>query len=119
MSENYITLPDTDGSINISEEVVAVMAAAAIAEVDGVAGLSNTAGSDIQNFVGKRSVSKGIKIDFADNAIVIDALVMLRYGSGIAGVCAKIQEAVIAAVESMTGIRPTVNVHVTGVVFND
>ncbi|MCD8017558.1 MAG: Asp23/Gls24 family envelope stress response protein [Oscillospiraceae bacterium] len=118
MSENYITLPQSDGSVNISEEVVAIISAAAISEVEGVAGLSNTAGSDIQDFIGKRSVSKGIKIDFADSAITIDALIMLHYGSGIAAVAAKVQEAVVSAVEAMTGIRPTVNVHITGVVFD-
>ena len=42
MGENkdYITHPDEKGSVNISEEVISVIAAAAAMETEGVAGLS-------------------------------------------------------------------------------
>ena len=41
---NYITTPTDHGTINISEDVFAVMVGAAVAEVDGVAGMANTVG---------------------------------------------------------------------------
>ena len=47
MGESYITCREENGSINISEDVVASMVRAAVTEIDGVAGLSNTAGGEI------------------------------------------------------------------------
>ena len=47
MPENYITCQDEKGSINISEDVVAAMVRAAITEVDGVAGIATSAGTEL------------------------------------------------------------------------
>ena len=113
MPENYINISCEKGSVHISEEVIAVITAAAISEVEGVAGIAGTG-----EFVGKKTVSRGVKVFFGETEINIDAHIMVRYGSGIAGVAGKVQDSVISAVESMTGIKPTVNVHVTGVAFD-
>ena len=43
---------------------------------------------------------------------------MLRYGENIAATCKKAQEAIAVAVESITGVRPTVNVRVAGISFD-
>ena len=53
MGENYITCQAEIGSINISEEVISSIVRSAIAEVEGVAGLSNTAGSEIAELIEK------------------------------------------------------------------
>ena len=47
MAENYITCQEANGSINISEDVISTMVRAAVLDVEGVAGLSNTAGAEI------------------------------------------------------------------------
>ena len=47
MGDNYITCREENGSINISEEVISSIVRAAVVEVEGVAGLSNTAGGEI------------------------------------------------------------------------
>lgn len=114
----YITCQEEKGSINISDEVIAVVANAAIAEVDGVAGLANTVGSELAELFGKKSTARGIKVRFEDGQIIIDALVMVRYGHAIAQVAKKVQGAVTAAVESMLGYTPVVNVHISGVAFD-
>ena len=41
MAENYITKQDGKGSVNISEDVIAAMAAAAVTEAEGVAGFGS------------------------------------------------------------------------------
>lgn len=114
----YITCRDEKGSINISDEVIAVVANAAIAEVDGVAGLANTVGSELIELFGKKSTAKGIKVRFEEEQVIIDALVMVRYGYAVANVAKKVQTAVTAAVESMLGYTPVVNVHISGVAFD-
>ena len=118
MPENYIDIQNEKGSVNISEEVIAVIAAAAIAEVDGVAGFANTVGSEIYELLGKKPSSKGVRVSFDNGAVTVDIVVMVRYGNGIAKVAAKAQTAVAGAVESMTGLTPRVNIHVTGVAFD-
>lgn len=117
MSDNYITISDENGSINISEDVIAVMVAAALEEVEGVAGLAHTAGAELHELLGKKSVSKGVKIQFEDNSCVIDVVILVRFGCQITAAAQKVQAAISNAVESMTGCCVTVNVHVSGVSF--
>ena len=116
MPDNYITLTDEKGTINISEDVIAVMIAAAIAEVDGAASI---AGQDFANIMGKKGVSRGVKVAFNENSIVVDVQIMVRYGNSVTGVAAKLQDAVSSAITSMTNLEaPVVNVHVGGIVFD-
>ena len=118
MAENYITCQDEKGNVNISEDVIAVMAAAALAEVDGVAGMANTIGDELADFLGKKNIAKGIKLQLEEDRIIIDVLIMVRFGCNVTAVAGKVQEEIASAVEAMTGMKPTVNVHVTGVAFD-
>lgn len=117
MPENYVSIKSDKGSVNISEDVVAAIAGEALSEVEGVAGLPNTVG-EIYELLGKKPGAKGIKASFDGDGIIVDVTVMIRYGSGIAKVASAAQSAVISAIESMTGITPKVNVHVSGVAFD-
>jgi len=117
MADNYINTETEKGKINISEDVIAVMVGAAIIEVEGVDGLSNTVGNDILDLIGKKSLAKGVKISFAEDRMVIDVLILVTFGCVITDVAKKVQNAVSNAVEAMTGISPIVNVHVSGVSF--
>lgn len=119
MAENYITCQEDKGSINISEDVVLTMARATINEIDGVAGLANNAGAELAEKLGIKSSGKGLKVEFRDGVINIDAIIMVRYGYNVVSVAQQVQDAVAAAVESMTGMaKPVVNVHVSGVAFD-
>lgn len=118
MSENYISSQDEKGSVRISEDVISVIVAAAISEVEGVAGLSSTVGAELSDFLGRKTIQKGIKVQFSEEDIIVDTIIMVRYGFGITELAKKVQEGIASAVESMTGLRVVVNVHVNGVVFD-
>ncbi|NLL45202.1 MAG: Asp23/Gls24 family envelope stress response protein [Clostridiales bacterium] len=121
MGENreYITRSDEKGSINISEDVISIIAAAAIQDVPGVDGAPNTLGNDIAGFLGKKSASRGVKIRIDEEAIVVDAYIMVHYGYVISDVAKDVQNAVTNSVEAMTGLTvPEVNVHVCGITFD-
>jgi len=118
MTDNYVTYRDEKGTVNISEDVVAVMVSAAIAEIDGVSGLANTIGSELAEMLGKKSIQKGVKVQFADDVITVDAIITVKYGCAVTKVAKKVQEEVASAVESMTGIKTMVNVDVSGVTFD-
>ena len=118
MPENYIARQDEHGSINISEDVIAVMVAGAASEVGGVAGLGHTTGADPAQLPGPQGGGKGVKVQFVEDKIVVDVVVIVRFGVKINEVGVKIQEAVAGAVESMTGLESIVNVHISGISYD-
>ena len=103
--------------IKISDDVVAVIAGVAVAEVPCVAGMAGGfAGGISEVFSGKKNLAKGIKADINENNAKIDVNIIVEYGSRIPDVAFEIQNRVKKAVESMTGLKvEEVNVHVQGV----
>ncbi len=118
MGENYITCQAEKGSINISEEVITSVVKSAISEIEGVSGLSNTAGSELAELIGLKTVTKGVKVQFIDEKIIIDVIITVVYGSNIVAVANEVQDKVMSLVQASTGIeRAEVNVHVSGISF--
>lgn len=118
MSDNYITCQEEKGSINISEEVINCRVRSAISEVEGVAGLSNTAGAEIAELIGLKTVSKGVKVQFVDEKIIVDVIINVVYGCNIVNVAKQTQEKVMSLVQATTGVENAeVNVHVSGISF--
>ncbi len=107
---------ENDG-IQISSDVVAVIAGVAVSEVQGVAGMSGGfAGGISEVFSGKKNLAKGIKADINDGKAKLDVNIIVEYGSRIPDVAFEIQNRVKKAVENMTGlVVEEVNVHVQGV----
>ena len=118
MGDNYISCKAENGSMNISEDVISTMVRTAITEIDGVAGISNTAGAELAELIGIKTVSKGIKVQIVDDTIKVDAVILVRYGCNIVNVAKEVQNSVTEAVQAITGIdKAEVNVHVSGVAF--
>ena len=119
-SKEYMTLPEENGSINISEEVIAAIAVGAVRDVEGVSGMMTTLGGSVTDLVtNKKNAqkgSKGVRIDMTGAALVLDLYLTVQYGSPIPEVAENAQKAVISAVEAMTGCTVSaVNIHVGGV----
>ena len=107
---------ENDG-IQISNDVIAVIAGVAVSEVQGVAGMAGGfAGGISEVFSGKKNLAKGIKADINDGKAKLDVNIFVEYGSRIPDVAFEIQNRVKKAVENMTGLTvEEVNVHVQGV----
>ena len=107
---------ENDG-IQISSDVIAVIAGVAVSEVQGVAGMAGGfAGGISEVFSGKKNLAKGIKADIEDGKAKLDVNIIVEYGSRIPDVAFEIQNRVKKAVENMTGLNvEEVNVHVQGV----
>lgn len=115
-SKEYLVQPVDKGTVNISEEVVAAIAALAISEVEGVFGLSSSFTADLAELLGRKNMSKGVKLTIADEVVTVECYVVITYGYEIPGVAAAIQEGVVNAVESMTGLKvAAVNVDIVGI----
>jgi uncharacterized alkaline shock family protein YloU len=117
-NKQYITQIQDNGSVMISEDVVATIVSLAVKEVEGVVGLSTKPGADIADMIGKKNWGKGLRITIAeDNALTIDCDIIVSYGQSVVAVAASVQEAVAAALESATAVKVTaVNVNVCGIV---
>ena len=103
--------------IEISNDVVAVIAGVAVSDVPGVAGMAGGfAGGISEVFSGKKNLAKGIKVDVDNSEAKIDVNIIVEYGARIPDVAFDIQKRVKKAVEEMTGLKvEEVNVHVQGV----
>lgn len=118
-NKEYITRRDETGSINISEDVIAIIALEAMAGVEGIGGISNAHGKDISELLSKKNAAKGVRVRVEDSVITIDTFIKLKYGFSVNDVAARIQNEVFDAVESMTGFSVSaVNVHINGVAFD-
>lgn len=122
MAENkgYMTLPDEQGSIHISEEVIAAIAVGAVREVEGVSGMMGNLGTSVADLVtnkkGAQKNAKGVKIEMTENGLILDLYLTVAYGHAIPEVAENAQKAVASAVSAMTGCTvETVNIHVGGV----
>ncbi len=106
------------GSIKIADEVVKIIAGLAATEVQGVVGMSSGVVGGIAEMLGRKNMSKGVKVEVGEKEAAVDMFVVVEYGTRIPDVAARIQENVKKAIETMTGlIVVEVNVNVQGVAF--
>lgn len=118
-SKEYMTLPEENGTINISEEVIAAIAVGAVREVEGVSGMMTAMGGSVTDLVNNKKNAqkgaKGVRIDMTGAALTMDLYLTVEYGHPIPEVAENAQKAVASAVEAMTGCAvEAVNIHVGG-----
>ncbi len=117
--KGYVTIPEENGSIHISEEVLAAIAVGAVREVEGVSGMMTSLGSSVTDLVNNKKNAqrgtKGVKIDMTGDALKLDLYVTVAYGHSIPEVAENAQKAVSSAVSAMTGCPvEAVNIHIGG-----
>ncbi|MDF2723073.1 MAG: hypothetical protein K0Q59_2748 [Paenibacillus sp.] len=106
------------GTIQIAPEVIEVIAGIATVEVQGVAGMSGGFGGGIAELLGRKNLSKGVKVEVGQREAAIDVSIIVEFGNRIPEVASAIQRNVKQAIESMTGLTVVeVNVHIHDVQF--
>lgn len=112
-TKDYISREQADGTVHISEEVIASIAAAAVTDVDGVCGLS----ANMAELLNKKSLSKGVRLTVTENdEISVECNVIALYGHPVMELAKEIQNAVADAIAAMTGLQVcAVNVNICGV----
>lgn len=115
--ENTVN-PDVseNGNVNISDEVISVIASMETAAVGGVAGMGGSISGSFAELLGKKNLSRGVKVSVNDKEVIIDLAIIVEYGTKIPDIAWEIQEKVKSEVEAMTGLDVTaVNISVDGV----
>jgi len=104
------------GEVQIADEVVAAIAGLAATEVKGVSATPGSATNELAGKLGKRNLSKGVKVAVNMNAVSVDMALTLDYGYGIPETARLVQEKVKLAIENMTGLQvKEVNIRIAGV----
>ncbi len=115
-NKDYLNVPDENGNVHISEEVLESIAIGAAKEVEGVYNVAPA--NALPDFM-KKVASRGVRIIREDEHLVVDLCLVVNYGVVIPEMAAKVQYAVASSVEEMTGCHVhCVNVHVVGVHLN-
>ena len=108
MAENRNTInikSDESGEIKVADEVVAIIAGLAATEVEGVSSMAGNITNELVSKLGKKSLSKGIRVKVEDGIVNVNVALNIAYGYSVPKTCKKAQEKVKAAIENMTGLE--------------
>jgi len=105
------------GEVNISNEVIGIIAGLAAKEVSGVVGMNTSIGVEISEMFGKKNYNKGVKIEIDNNnAITVNLNLVIDYGIVIPEICTKIQQNVKKSIETMTEMEVlAININIQGI----
>ena len=93
------------GQVQIADEGVAIIAGLAATEVEGVASMAGNITNELVSKLGKKSLSKGIRVKVEDGIVNVNVALNIAYGYSVPKTCKKVQEKVKAAIENMTGLE--------------
>ena len=93
------------GEVKIADEVVAIIAALAATEVEGVASMAGNITNELISRLGMKNLSKGVKVDVLEGVVTVSLTLNLKYNYSVVEVSGKVQEKVKNAIENMTGLE--------------
>ena len=104
------------GEVKIADEVVAIIAALAATEVEGVASMAGNITNELISKLGMKNLSIGVKVDVLEGVVTVALALNMKYDYSIVETSTKVQERVKSAIETMTGLEVAdVNIKVAGV----
>ena len=111
---------EQNGTITFANEVLATIAGLAACDIEGVAGMVGSLKDGCTGILGKKNLSKGVKVAVNENVVSVDVRIIVNYGVIVPDVCGNIQRSVKNALETMTGLSvAAVNIMVEGVKVSD
>ena len=103
------------GQVQIADEVIAIIAGTAAVETAGVYMAGNYTDSLVKLF-GKKNLAKGVKVEVEEGEVTLELEVAVEYGVSIKKAAEEVQQKVVNAVETMTGLKVVaVNVNVASI----
>lgn len=104
------------GVIQIADEVIAIIAGLAATEVDGVSSMAGNITNELVAKLGMKNLAKGVKVELLENSVIIVVAINVAFGTSVPEVSRRVQEKVMSAVETMTGLTVAeVNVKIAGI----
>jgi uncharacterized alkaline shock family protein YloU len=107
------------GRVEISPEVIEVIASIAASDVEGVASMRGNFATGVAERFGKKSHNKGVKVELGEEGIAISVYVVMNYGVSIPEVAQNIQDHIRQGLKNMTALEASeINIFVVGVQFD-
>ncbi len=104
------------GKIIFANEVIATIAGLAAVDVKGIAGMSGGVVEGFTEMLGRKNLTKGVKVEVGTQEAAVDVSVVVEYGYKIQDVCMEVQRSIKNAIETMTGLKVVeVNVYIQAV----
>lgn len=104
------------GQVQVTDEVIAIIAGLSATEVEGVASMAGNITKDIISRLGMKNLSRGVRIETQGNAVVVLLALNIAYGYSLPEVSMAVQNKVKTAVENMTGLEvAAVNIRIADV----
>lgn len=114
--EDKLVTQDELGRTKVAEEVVAIIAGLAAMEIEGVAAMSGGIVSGIAERLGRKDLTRGVKVEVGEEQVAVDLFLITQFGMSIPEIARKVKENVKSKIEAMTGLEVVeVNVNVQGV----
>ena len=113
----YVLKEDENiGTIKIADDVVAMIASLAAAEVEGVNTMAGNISNELMSKVGVKKLTKGVKVVISEDSVKVSIAISMDYGYNIPATCQMIQTKIKNAVENMTGLNCTdVNIRIVNI----
>ncbi len=103
-------------SIRISSDVIAVITSIISSNIPGIAGMSGGVVGGIAERLGRRDMTKGIKVEVNEDKVTIDLNVIVDYGISIVESTDKLKKEIRGQVEKTTGLKvEAININVQGI----
>ncbi len=93
------------GNIKIADDVVKTITAKATLDVPGVYKLSGGVADEVSKMLGKKRPTNGVKVEVGERECSVEVYVIVEYGYLISDVAQKIQQSVLNAITTMTGLK--------------
>ena len=93
------------GTVQIADDVVAMVAGIAATEIDGVSAMAGNITNELMSKVGMKKLTRGVRVEVIGKKVVVDLALSMKYGYNIPATCQKVQAKVKNAIENMTGLH--------------
>ena len=117
LRKGHTIYEDKDGNtVQISEDVIASIAAMSIRDVKGVCAVGTKVRKGLMEKLGWEDLAKGVTVDILEDGVVVDVVISVSFDKKIMEVSREVQEKIQSTIKDMTDMDViAVNVRVAGV----
>ena len=117
LRKGYTIYEDKDGNtVQISEDVIASIAAMSMKDIKGVYAVGTGVKNGIMERLGWEDLAKGVTVEVLEDGVIVDVVITVNFDKKIMDVSKEIQDKIQTTIKDMTDMDViAVNVRVAGV----
>ena len=117
LRKGYTIYEDKEGNtVQISEDVIASIAAMSMKDIKGVYAVGTGVKNGIMERLGWEDLAKGVTVEVLEDGVIVDVVITVNFDKKIMDVSKEIQDKIQTTIKDMTDMDViAVNVRVAGV----